>query len=176
MNTPASPAPARLEILVFVRHYLPGYKHGGPVRTIANLVEALGDEFNFRIVTSDRDATETEPYPHLAGQEGWLPVGKARTLYLAPERKNLLHIAKILRETPHDVLYLNSLFDPDFTLKPLLARRLGLAPKTRCVIAPHGELSPGALGIKAPKKKALPCRRAHHRALSRIDMASIQRT
>jgi|LSQX01.3.fsa_nt_gb hypothetical protein len=32
-------------------HYLPGYK-AGPIRTIANLLERLGDEFE---ITSDRD-------------------------------------------------------------------------------------------------------------------------
>jgi len=39
-------------ILVFVSFYLPGYKAGGPVRSIANIVDHLNDEFYFRIVTS----------------------------------------------------------------------------------------------------------------------------
>lgn len=141
-------------VLTFVRYYLPGYKAGGPLRTISNMVEALGDEFDFRIVTSDRDATDTEPYPHLAGEQEWFGVGKAKVLYLAPSRKGVGNIGRIIRETPHDVLYLNSFFDPIFTLKPLLARRLGLAPKARCILAPRGEFSPGALEIKARKKKS----------------------
>lgn len=140
-------------ILTFAAFYLPGYKAGGPIRTIANLVDALGDEFDFRIVTSDRDATDTKPYPNVATQAGWTSVGKATVLYLSPADRSLKKIARILNETPHDVLYLNSFFDPDFTLKPLIARRLGLAPRKPTVLAPRGEFSPNALELKAWKKK-----------------------
>ena len=42
-------------ILSFAGHYLPGYKAGGPIRSIANMVDQLGDEFDFRIVAGDRD-------------------------------------------------------------------------------------------------------------------------
>lgn len=150
-GTPSTSRQRRPVILTFVRCYLPGYKAGGPLRTISNMVEALGDDLDFRIVTSDRDATDTEPYPGIAHGE-WKRVGKARVLYLSPRRKGLRQIADILCGTPHDILYLNSFFDPDFTLKPLLARRLGLAPKTRCIIAPRGEFSQSALRLKAVKK------------------------
>jgi len=54
--------PRRWNILCFVAYYPPGYKSGGPVRTIANMVEHLGDELDFRIVTRDRDALELEVY------------------------------------------------------------------------------------------------------------------
>jgi glycosyltransferase involved in cell wall biosynthesis len=141
-------------VLTFVHYYLPGYRSGGPVRTIASMVETLGDEFDFRIVTSDRDATQVEPYPHLAGGGGWQEVGKAKVLYLSPLQTNLWNIGRIIRETPHDVLYLNSFFDPVFTTKPLIARRLGLVPKTRSLVAPRGEFSPNALKLKSTKKKA----------------------
>ena len=42
--------PKHLVILCFVAYYLPGYRSGGPVRTIANFVDHLGDEFDIRIV------------------------------------------------------------------------------------------------------------------------------
>jgi glycosyltransferase involved in cell wall biosynthesis len=51
------------------------------------------------------------------------------------------------------VLYLNSLFSPRFTLGPLWARRTGRVPRLPVVLAPRGELSPGALGLKARKKR-----------------------
>src|SRR5690606_13980179 len=117
---------SRPVVLTFVHYYLPGYKSGGPIRTIANMAARLGDEIDFRIVTCDRDATETAPYPHLADEESWLDVGKAKVLYLPPSRRSLRNMSRIMRETPHDILYLNSFFDPVFTLRPLLARRLGL--------------------------------------------------
>ena len=48
----------RPQILCFVDYYLPGYKAGGPLRTIINMVSQLGGEFEFLIVTRDRDFTK----------------------------------------------------------------------------------------------------------------------
>ena len=53
----------KLKILTFIGWYLPGYRGGGPTRTLANMVDRLGDEFEFKIVTSDRDSKDTKSYP-----------------------------------------------------------------------------------------------------------------
>lgn len=139
-------------ILCFVAYYLPGYRSGGPVRTIANFVDHLGGEFDIRIVTRDRDALDTAPYPDVK-IDAWNTVGKAQVFYASDKTVNLRGMAKLIRETPHDVLYLNSFFAFGFTTLPLLARRLGWAPKSPCVIAPRGEFSQGAVALKARKKR-----------------------
>jgi len=139
-------------ILTFVAWYLPGFKAGGPLQSIANLVDRLGDEFTFRIVTGDRDMGDTKPYPDIRPGT-WQQVGKAQVCYLSPELQRLRPIARLLQDTPHDVLYLNSFFTPRFTTLPLLARRLGLAPRCPTVIAPRGEFSEGALALKTRKKR-----------------------
>jgi len=141
----------KLEILAFVKYYLPGYKSGGPIRTIANMVDRLGDEFNFRIVTSDRDALDEKSYPHIAINE-WNRVGKALVYYASPGKRSLLNWVKVIRGTHHSILYLNSFFDPVYTFRPLLARRFGLIPNRPVIIAPRGELSLGALELKRLKK------------------------
>lgn len=138
-------------ILVSLRYYLPGFKSGGPVRTIANMVDKLGDYFDFRIVTSDRDAMEDAPYDNVA-IESWNTVGKAQVYYLSQANCSMVALARLFLAVPYDVLYLNSFFDPIFTQRPLLARRLGLLPNKPIVIAPRGEFSPGALAIKHWKK------------------------
>lgn len=145
-------APMRPVILCFVAYYLPGYRSGGPVRTIANFVEHLGDEFDIRIVTRDRDALDTRRYPNVE-VNAWNTVGKAQVFYAAGKTVNLRGIAELMRETPHDVLYLNSFFAFGFTALPLLARRFGMAPRAPCVIAPRGEFSQGAIALKAWKKR-----------------------
>ena len=139
-------------ILCFVAYYLPGYRSGGPVRTIANLVDHLGDEFDIFIVTRDRDVLDSSPYEGVT-IDGWNRVGKASVFYASSKTLTLLGIAKLLRNTIHDLLYLNSFFAFEFTTLPLLARRLALAPKNPCVIAPRGEFSAGALALKAWKKQ-----------------------
>lgn len=138
-------------VLTFVRYYLPGYKSGGPVRTINNMVEHLGDELDFRIITLDRDATDTRPYSDI-NVNAWNTVGKAHVYYASPAACSLVKLARLIRKTSHDVVYLNSFFDTFFTIRPLLARYLGLLPKRPWIIAPRGEFSKGALIIKQWKK------------------------
>lgn len=142
---------SRPVVLVFLNYYLPGYKAGGPVRSIAVLAERLGDEFDFRIVTADRDMGDGKRYSGVVA-DGWSTLGKARVFYVSPRRRSLLGFARLMRETPHDVLYVNSFFNPVFTILPLLARALRLAPRTPAVIAPRGEFSRGALGLKSWRK------------------------
>jgi glycosyltransferase involved in cell wall biosynthesis len=138
-------------VLAFVRYYLPGDKSGGPVRTISNLVDHLGGDIEFRIVTSDRDALDNVPYPGVR-VDAWNRVGDALVYYVPPAKRTIRRFLKLIENTPYDVLYLNSFFDPIFTQRPLMARRLGLLPTKPVVIAPRGEFSPEALAIKHWKK------------------------
>lgn len=140
-------------ILLFVACYLPGYKAGGPVQTIANIVDHLGDDFELWIVTSDRDLGDTSAYPGLSLDQ-WVTHGNAHVFYVSPENQTVSGLANVIKNTPHDVLYLNSFFDPVFTLKLLLARFLGKFPRRPVVLAPRGEFSAGALKIKGMKKTA----------------------
>ena len=139
-------------ILTFTSFYLPGCRGGGPIRTITNMVEHLGDDFDFHIVTTDRDLGDKQPYPNVR-VDAWNVVGKAKVFYASATTRSLTGVAQLMRDTPHDLLYLNSFFNPRFTLLPMFARWLGLAPKQPLVVAPRGEFSAGALSIKSWKKK-----------------------
>lgn len=143
---------AKPVILCFVAYYLPGYRSGGPARTIVNFVEQLGDEFDVRIVTSDRDALDHKPYSGVS-IDAWNTVGKAKVFYTSARMVNLRGIAEIMNKTAHDICYLNGYFSYSFTALPLLARRLGLAPQKPCVIAPRGQFSKAAIAFKAWKKR-----------------------
>jgi glycosyltransferase involved in cell wall biosynthesis len=140
-------------ILTLVSSYLPGYKAGGPLRTIANMVDHLSDEFDFWIITRDRDVGDASPYPDIQPNR-WQRVGRAMVHYLPPENCTVRDMAELISNTQYDVMYLNSFFGPVFTIKPLLARRLGWLPDKPVVVAPRGEFSAGAIKIKYPKKFA----------------------
>ena len=141
-----------LKILASVDYYLPGYKAGGPIRTLANMVDKLGDEFQFKIITADRDIYDTKPYSGI-NINGWNRVSKEEVYYMSPNRRSLNNFRKLLCSTEYDVLYLNSFFSPHFTFKLLLLRRLHLIPDKSFILAPRGEFSPGALGFKSYKKR-----------------------
>jgi len=139
-------------ILTFTDYYLPGYKAGGPIRTLANMVGKLGDKFQFKIITANRDFGDTKPYPGIRIDD-WNRVGNADVFYMSPRMRSLRGFKKILCSTKCDVIYLNSFFSPHFTIKPLLLRRLRLIPDKPLILALRGEFSPGALGLKSLKKR-----------------------
>lgn len=139
------------KILILVSYYLPGYKAGGPLRTIANLVNDLGDDFEFLILTRDRDLGDNTPYFGITVNE-WSYLGKTHVFYASPEYLTFRRITKVINNTAHDVLYLNSFFDPLFSIRPLLARRFKCLVNTPVLLAPRGEFSSGALQLKSFKK------------------------
>jgi glycosyltransferase involved in cell wall biosynthesis len=141
----------RPTILVLVAAYLPGYKAGGPIRSIANLVENFGDEFTFRIITSDRDLRGNSPYPGVPIHE-WVRVGKAEVMYLPPRYMSIPAMARTIAQTDPDVLYLNSLFSPLYSIVPMLLHCVRLIRPKTVMLAPRGELCVGALRLKWWKK------------------------
>ena len=80
MAAPLGSCRERKRVLVCAASYLPGYKSGGPIRSIANMVAHLSSYFDFYVVTKDRDATDTESYPGVTPNR-WYRVGNARVLY-----------------------------------------------------------------------------------------------
>src|SRR5215470_10597363 len=117
-----------MTILVFVPYYLPGYRSGGPARSIANLVAHLGRDLHFVIVTADRDSGDRVPYPGIvAGARH--RVGNAEVIYLGRGQTRPHRIAALINALQPDVLYLNSFFSRAFSGNVVLLRRLGrIAP------------------------------------------------
>jgi len=148
-----TPPPRRPIVLVFAGYYRPAFRSGGPLRTLLNMVDQLGDEIDFRIFTRDHDLGSREP---LAGVPlgRWCDVAGTPVFYGAPADRSLSAVARMIRDVGPDTIYLNSFLDPSFSILPLVARRLGrTAPGIRWVLAPRGEFAPSALRIKAPKKR-----------------------
>jgi glycosyltransferase involved in cell wall biosynthesis len=140
-------------ILTFTGGYLPGYTGGGTIRSIANLVEVLGNDFNFKIVTLDRDLQSRKPYSGIQ-IDAWQRVGNADVFYLSPGNISFRYLRRLIASTDYEIMYLNSFFSPGFTIMPLLLRRFGQIGSKTIIIAPRGEFSPGALQIKSIKKKS----------------------
>jgi len=151
VTSPISAVSVKPRVLTFASYYLPGFKSGGPPRSISNLARALAVDFEFLIVTRNRDLGERKPYPGVPC-DGWIESLHGPVNYRSPRGFRLTAVARLLRETSHDVLYLNSVFDTACSTLPLLARQLGLAPIRPLVIAPRGELGAGALALKRGRK------------------------
>lgn len=135
-------------ILIFVSNYLPGYKAGGPVRTVKNLCDRLGDDYNFKILTRDRDLNDTKSYPGISYDE-WTRIGKAEVKYVAPGGFSNKLITESL-EGVDAVLVMGAFYD--FALKVMMLNKKGRI-KVPVYMAGIGLLCPGALKIKKLKKK-----------------------
>ena len=124
---------SRPRILIAIDWYLPAFQAGGPIRSIANLIAALGDEFKFHIVCGNRDLGSAADLDVPTNQ--WVTVGRAEVYYLPRDQWTASTWAKLLRDLQPDRLYLNSLYSGPFSRLPWkVARSMGI-PTT---LAPRG--------------------------------------
>ncbi len=138
-------------ILIVIGTYLPGRLAGGPIRTTSNMIAWLGDDYRFLVLTADRDFSTQTPYEGV--EPGvWYPVGKAQVRYLAAHERSLPALAQIIRDTAHDLLYLDSVL-ATLSIQYLLLRRLRLVPRKPVILVPRGNLGSGAIQINSSKKR-----------------------
>ncbi len=138
-------------ILVFIDWYLPAYKAGGPVKSIAALVFHLKEEFNFYIITSNKDLFSTEPHQNIKSNNWNLLPNGEQVFYFSDDYFSLKNLQTVLKEIKYDCVYLNSFFSQRFTLYPLWLKQINVI-KAPVVLAPRGMLGSGALSLKSKKK------------------------
>jgi glycosyltransferase involved in cell wall biosynthesis len=122
------------------------------VRSVAQVMDSAPRGLELLLVTRDRDLGSDEPYPGLSGR--WVPRGEGRVFYLNTRSAiQWFRLLSELRRRQIRILYLNSLWQPSFSLIPVVLCFLRILPVTTVLLAPRGELSPGALALKAAKKR-----------------------
>ena len=134
--------------LILIGSYLPGYKIGGPQRTIENLVEVFGKRAEIYIYTQDRDMGDVSPYEGIECYK-WLDVGCAKVMY-APSSA---YLGKKFKEIyfEFDNIYSCGLFEK-YSIKLLLLHKKYQCLNKKIFIAPMGVFSCEALAQKAFKK------------------------
>jgi len=140
----------RPRILVVQDYYLPGEKCGGPVWTVAHLVERLGHRFEFFIAALNRDSNSTVPYAGISPNT-WRSVGKASVFYSS--KPSLRTLRLLIRKVAPHALYLNGFFNR-LSIKVIAASHWDPRFRIPMVLAPHGEFSKGALRWKSARKRA----------------------
>lgn len=144
--------PGRVRVLATCGCFEPGFRGGGPVRSLVAILASLPEHVDLLLVTRDRDLGSSAPYPGLSGR--WVDRTRSRVFYLDTHRPGQWwRLWRALRRDKFDLLYVNSLWAPVFTVLPAIAARLGLIRVATVLIAPRGELSPGALSLKSAKKR-----------------------
>ena len=139
------------KILVFIDWFLPGYRAGGPIQSCANLIEHLKDDFEFLVVTRNKDIGDSVPYDKIISNEWIIHPSGARVFYFSDTFLSFKNIKRILLTEEYDVVYLNSLFSLYFTIFPLIVLKL-YRRLQQVVLATRGVLGEGALSIRPVKK------------------------
>lgn len=115
------------------------------MRSIKNIVDLLESSFNVSVFTGDRDMLDTMPFDKVKF-DCWIS-GK-HSIYYSSKARSIRLQSEIIRAT--DTIYLNSFFDPFFSILPLI---LAIFLRKKVILAPRGEFSQSALNIKPLKKK-----------------------
>lgn len=133
-------------------YYVPSIKGGGPIQSIKNIVDNLSDRIDFYIVAADRDLGDNRPFNGIKVDE-WLSVGKATVLYTNYSELRWSKTSEILNSIDYDLIYLNSFFSYKDSIVPILLTKMKRISRRPIIIAPRGQFSAGALGLKDKKKK-----------------------
>jgi len=139
------------KILIFIDHFLPGYKAGGIAQSIINLSEYIKTDFDLNIITSNTDFGELKSYPDVRINE-WTNHLNGVNIYYIPKRKlTIFKIRNILNDVKPDFVYLHSMYSLKFAILPLLVCRT-TNKNLKLILAPNGMLNSGALKFKKTKK------------------------
>ncbi len=153
-----------MKVLIILDRFFPGYRDGGPVLSIANLIDALHEDFEFTVLTKDRDVGDDKPYPFI--KEGALiTVDKGAKNLNAGIKSALSNVTVIYaNETAFDkalivkssneadLVYMGGCFTKSARL--LLSAKAKGEVKVPVIEASFGLFDPGTFAIKFFKKKA----------------------
>ena len=139
------------KVLVFVDWFLPGFRAGGPIKSLETIINALSKEIHFDIITRDRDIQSNIPYPNIIVNE-WSGFSEGvRICYLSPG----IHFLKLISLTQNEnysAVYVNSFFSFQYSVKIRLMFLLGFIHASKFIVAPRGEMKASARAIKSLKK------------------------
>lgn len=141
----------RAPIAVLIGAAWPENDASGPVQSIRQIAARLGDSAAFELFA--RSGPPGAPPLVAHGTRVAEPWGGITYLNVGPGGAR--GIAVRLRALRPERIWLNSMWDREFTLPVLLARRAGRLPRCPVLLSTRGEFSPGALALHARRKRAL---------------------
>ena len=151
MSVPIRGSESSVKVVVFSPYYLPAVLAGGPVKSISFLVRSSAGPFSTRVVSRNWDFGGAERLRSPANT--WVDTGEERIW--SYDRGPVPYVRSLLAaacERPR-LVYVNSLFDPWTALAPALLWRVLGAKRSDLVVAPRGQLAPGALATSAFRRR-----------------------
>lgn len=134
------------KILFLNPYYYPGFRSGGPQRTVMNIADAFGDKNDIYILTQNCDMGSSDSYD--VETHKWIRVRNANVMYLPPRDYNIRSIKKY--SANFSTVYSCGLFCR-CTIDAIILHKFDKS-KT-LYVAPMGVFSKAAIASKALKKR-----------------------
>lgn len=140
----------RKNIVIFIDWFLPGTRSGGPVRSYANLIEHLKEDFNFYIITRNTDYCSNEIYKDI-NSDCWNTFStNTQVYYLSENQRKSKKIKEIISKLDAiDTVYVNGIYSWYFSILPVILFR----NKYTTMISARGMLNPQAFSVKGFRKR-----------------------
>ncbi|MBB1149741.1 glycosyltransferase [Myroides sp. NP-2] len=139
----------KLRILIFIPHFEPGFKFGGPIRSIKALINLLNNKIQFTVFTSNHDYGDKVSYSNIMFNKV-LRKDDYDIIYYSGGFIGILMFIK--NNYRYDTIYLNSFFHFRYSIWIIFLKKLRLI-NNKIVLSPRGEFNEGALNIRRIKKK-----------------------
>lgn len=136
-------------IFISIPWFIPAFKAGGPILSIANMVNELDEGYQFYIYTSNSDLHGLPIAVALTNQ--WSEYNAHTKVWYASKKDRSQNLVDQVKQVKPDVLFIIGLFDWHFNIVPLL-----YANCPDKLLSIRGMLHPGALGQKKVKKTIVP--------------------
>lgn len=133
-------------IFISIPWFLPAFKAGGPIQSIANMVFELNEGYQFYIYTSNTDL-HGHPIAVSITNE-WVEYNAHTRVWYANKKERSQNLVEQVKLIKPDSLFIIGLFDWHFNIVPIL-----YADCADKIISVRGMLHPGALSQKSWKKK-----------------------
>jgi len=134
------------KIFITIPWFLPAFRAGGPVQSIANLVKEFNEEVEYFIFCGDTDLNGAELENITTGE--WVRYNDHAWVWYSEPVKISDTMVKQVEIIKPGILYIIGIFSWHFNIVPLLFCK---APKK--ILSTRGMLHPGALSQKKWKKK-----------------------
>lgn len=133
-------------IFISIPWFLPAFKAGGPIQSIANMVNEIKDGYRFYIYTSNADLHNLPIAVTITNE--WIEYNDYTKVWYAGKQERSQHLVEQVKLIKPDTLFIIGLFDWHFNMVPLL-----YADATHKLLSVRGMLHPQALEQKPLKKK-----------------------
>ena len=143
--------PNKQSILILTSWFAPGYKAGGLIVNIKNMVNNLARHYTIYILTSNVDFNSSQAYDIATNK--WIELKEGYNVkYLSPQEINRKKVYQTIQQLKPDYIYINGMYDFYFNIYPLWLKKTNQI-NSKIILGSNGMLAPSAIQYKSWKKK-----------------------